>query len=300
MTPQQDYLSSFREAYLDYLEGDRDTPPAVDELPTEHRRAAQAFIQSITAARGIDPYASRPSIERLLTRRSRTAERTDELNEVLQDHLRLTVDRRASVTADVASVAAGLASASVIQARGMRIRVVPETDSADLEYAISGRAEDIARVFSAFPDSHAVLYTTTGREYLGVLVDRGDVYRAIETPSGERRAPRLRRSVTDAATACEDWITGIMPGFRPFRTGLPEPATASKSAIDPFQLAYEVVGEVSQAGGRARIQAKRATWRDFGAEEAERLAAMVLQAQRGELSEEVYRSYVDELGGRAA
>lgn len=300
MTPQQDHLSSFREAYLDYLEGDRDTPPAVDELPAEYRRVAQAFIESITAARGVDPYASRPSIEQILARRSRPTERTDEFNEVLQNRLRLAVDRRASVTADVASVAAGLASASVIQASGMRIRVVPETDSTDLEYAISGRAEDIARVFSAFPDSHAVLYTTTGREHLGVLVDRGDVYRAIETPSGERRAPRLRRSITDAATACEEWITGMMPGFRPFRAGLPEATTASESAIDPFQLAHEVVGEVSRAGGRARIQAKRATWRDFGAEEAERLASMVLEAQRGELSEDAYRSRVDELGGRAA
>ena len=47
--------------------------------------------------------------------------------------------------------AGGLASVSVIQARGMRIRVVPETNSADLEYAISRRAEDIVEVFNAFP-----------------------------------------------------------------------------------------------------------------------------------------------------
>ena len=189
---------------------------------------------------------------------------------------------------------------SVIQARGMRIRVVPETNSADLEYAISRRAEDIVEVFNAFPDSHAVLYTTTGKEYLGVIVDRGDVHGAIETPSGERRAPRLRRSIADASTACEEWLTGMIPTFGPLSIDLLEPPTAPEAAVDPFHLANNVVHEVSMAGVRARIEAKRATWRDFGAQEARQLVAIVQQAQRGQLSEEVYKSHLDSLVGRAA
>ena len=111
---------------LDYLEGDRDAPPTPEDLPEDQRRAAKAFIDSITAARGVDPYASRPSIEQLLASRSQTSDRISELGELLQDHLRLTVDPRALVTPDAASTAVGLASALVIQARGMRIRVVPE------------------------------------------------------------------------------------------------------------------------------------------------------------------------------
>ncbi len=61
-----DDLSSFLERYLDYLENAREEPPAIEALPEEQRPMAESFIHSIRAARGIDPYASRPSIEQLL------------------------------------------------------------------------------------------------------------------------------------------------------------------------------------------------------------------------------------------
>ena len=295
MTIEHDDLRSFLDAYLDYLEGDRDEAPALKDLPGEQRRAAEAFTKSITAARGVDPHASRPSIEQLLESWSQTTDPTSKLGEVLQDHLRLTVDSRALVTPDAASAAVGLASMLVIQARGMRMRVVQETTSENLDYALASRAEDIAKVFSAFPDSHVVLYTTTGQEPHAVVLDRGDVHGAIETPSGERRAPRLRRSVTAATTACEVWLKGIIPDFEPLSIDLLEPTTAPESAVDPLHLANKVVGEVSIAGVRARVEAKRDTWRDFGDLEAQHLAAIVQEAQRGHLSEEVYESHLDEL-----
>ena len=300
MTIEHDDLRRFKDAYLDYPEGDRDDPPALEDLPEEQRPTAEAFIESITAARGVDPYASRPSIEQLLAWQSQINDHTDEFHEALQGHLRSTVDSRASVTADAASTAAGLASASVIQARGMRIRVVPEANWADLEYAITRRAQDIVKVFSAFPDSHAVLYTTTGRECLGVVVDRSDVQRAIETPSGENRAPRLRRSITDAATACEEWLTGMIPEFEPLSFDPLEPTATPESALNPYRLASKVAREVSTSGSHARIEAKRDTWRDFGAQEAHRLAAIVREAQVGRLSEEGYKSHLDEIVGIVA
>ena len=300
MTSERYDLSRFRDAFLDYLEGDRDQPPALEDLPEEQRPAAEAFVESITAARGVDPYASRPSIERLLAWRSPTNNRTGELGEVLQDHLRLTVDPKASVTPDAAAAAGGLASTLVILARGMRIRVVPETNSPDLEYALTVKAEDIARVFSAFPDSHAVLYTTTGQEPLGVIVDRGDVCSSIETPSGEIRDPRLRLPITDAATACEKWLTGMIPEFKPLGTDLVDPKVDPESILDTFHLASMVVDEVSTSGARARIEAKRAAWQGFGDPEAHCLAAIVQEAQLGPLSEENYKSYLDELVGIAA
>ena len=163
MNSERDDLSKFLDIYLDYLENARDEPPALDDLPEEQRLAAESFIKSIRAARGVDPYASRPSIEQLLAWRSHTTDQTGELGEVIQDHLRFTVDHRAVVTTDPASDALGLASTWVVQTRGMRIRVVPETTSDNLDYALTRRAEDISRVFSAFPESHAVLYTTTGQ-----------------------------------------------------------------------------------------------------------------------------------------
>ena len=299
MTIEHDDLSRFQGAYLDYLEGDRDEPPALENLTGEQRRGAEAFVRSITAARGIDPYASRPSIEQLLESRSLTGDPASEFSEVLQDHLRLTVDPGAVVTPDAASAAVGLASTLVIQARGMHVRVVQETAMENLGYAFARRAEDIAKVFSAF-DPHAVLYTTTGQEPHAVVLDRGDVYGAIETPSGERRAPRLRRPIADARTACEVWLKGLIPTFEPLNTDLLEHTDAPESTLDPFYLANKAIGEVSSAGARAKIEAKRATWRDFGHQEALRLAALVQEAQRGQLSVESYRSILDEIVGTAA
>ena len=300
MNSDHNDLSKFRDAYLDYLEGDRDEPPVLEDLPEDQRRAAKAFIDSIAAARGVDPYASRPSIEQLLASRSQTSDRTSELGEVLQNHLRLKVDHRALVTPDSASAAVGLASALVIQARGMRIRVVPEANSENLDYALTWRAEAIDRVFSTFPDSHAVLYTTIGQEPRAVVVDRGDVQRAIETPSGERRAPRLRRSIDDPGTACELWLRDMIPEFEPLSTDLLKPTDVPESALNPYQLASKVVDEVSKAGAQARIEAKRATWRDFGDQEVQHLAAIVQEARLGQLSEEDYMSHLDKLVGIAA
>ena len=300
MTNERYDLSRFRDAFLDYLEGDRDNPPMLEDLPAEQRPAAEAFVESITAARGVDPYASRPSVEQLLNRGSQIYSSTEALEQVLEDHLRRTVDLRASVTPDAASAAMGLASTSVILARGMRIRVVPESRSVDLGHALTGRAEDISRVFRACPDSHAVLYATTGRERLGVVVDRGDVHGAIETPSGQRRAPRLRRSITDVATACEEWLTGMIPHFEPLNIDLLEPTARAGAALDAFRLASMVVEEVSTSGARARIEAKRATWREFGDRETHHLVAIIQEAQLGQLSEEEYKSHLDELVGLAA
>ena len=300
MTSERDPLSKFRDAFLDYLEGHRDEPLALEDLPYEQRSAAEAFVKSITAARGVDPYASRPSVEQLLAQRSQTYAHTGEFSEALQNHLRLSVDPKASVTSDAASAAEGLASTLVIWAHGMRIRVVPETNLVDLEDAITGRAEGINRVFNAFPDSDAVLYTTAGNERLGVVVDRGDVCSAIETPSGEIRSPRLRRPITDAATACEKWLTAMVPEFKPLGTDLFDPKVDQEPALDALRLASMVVDEVSTSGARARIEAKRATWRDFGTPEAHRLTAIVQEALLGELSEENYRAHLDQLVEMAA
>ena len=300
MNSERDDLSKFLDVYLDYLENARDEPPALEDLPEEQRLAAESFIRSIKAARGVDPYASRPSIEQLLARRSHTTDQTGELGEVIQNHLRFTVDHKAVVTTDPASDALGLASTWVILARGMRLRVVPEMTSENLDFALTNRAGDIARVFSAFPETHAVLYTTMGQSPRAVVVDRGDVQGAIETPSGEIREPRLRRSVADSGMACEAWLRGLIPEFQPLSTDLLESTAASESALDPHLLARKVVGEVSTAGARARIPAKQDTWRDFGDLEAERLADLVHEAQLGQLSEEDYKSRIDELVARAA
>ena len=300
MTTEHDELRMFQEAYFDYLEGDRDAPPTLDNLAGEPRRAAEAFIETIKAARGIDPYASRPSIEQLLESRSETIDANRDLGKGLQHHLRLTVDPGSLVTVDAASGAAGLDSSLVIQARGIRMRVVEEAGSDNLDDALARRADDVARVFSTFPDCQAVLYTTSGQDPRGVVLARGDVHGAIETPSGEKRPPRLPRSVVAAATACEVWLEGLIPQFEPLSKELLEGATAAQSALDALQLASKVVAEISGSGARARIEAKREAWGGFGDPEARQLATIVEEARSGRLSAENYESRVDGLSGMAA
>ncbi|WP_420446296.1 hypothetical protein [Candidatus Poriferisodalis sp.] len=68
MSSQHDGLSKFRAAYLDYLEGIGDQAPSLDDLNDTERKTAEAFIESTQDAAGINPYASRPSIEQLLDR----------------------------------------------------------------------------------------------------------------------------------------------------------------------------------------------------------------------------------------
>ena len=299
MTIKHNKLKVFQKEYLDYLEGDRDKPPTLDNLGGEERWMAEAFIETIKAARGIDAYASRPPIEQLLEARSEKTDTPGNLMNTLQTHLQKTVDAEAAVTVDVASGATGLNSSLLIQARGIRLRVVEEK-SGNLDSALAVRAENIGRVFSTFPDCQAVLYTTSGKDPRGVVLARGDVFEAIETPSGEECPPRLPRSVVTATTACEVWLKGLIPEFKPLDKELLEGATMAQSSIDTFELASKVVEEVSASGARAKIEAKRESWGRFGSQEARQLEALVEDARSGRLSTESYKLRIDELGGMAA
>ena len=64
--PPPKSLTEFRGAYLDYREGQSDEPPSLEGLSGTDRRVAEAFVESSAAAAGIDPYASRPSLQKLL------------------------------------------------------------------------------------------------------------------------------------------------------------------------------------------------------------------------------------------
>ena len=299
MTIEYPNLGSFQDAYLDYLEGERDEAPKPEHLPPEHRLDAEAFIKSIAAARGIDPYASRPSIEQLLASHSAIADSIESLGEALQKHLRATVDTNALVTSDSASIAAALGSALLIQAHGMRMRAVPETSSADLSETIGGRTEDIANVFDAFPDCHAVLYTTTSQEPLAVVLDRIDAYAAVETPSGQPQPPRLPRTPVPATSACEVWLRQLMPAFQPVSAGLLGQPVERALGLDTRHFARQALADVSAAGRRAKIDAKRATWTVFGDKLVPHLAGILDLVQAGPLPVGAYESHLERLEAQA-
>ena len=300
MIRDHDELSDFRDAYLDYLEGIREEPPTLDRLTGDKRRTAEAFVESITASRGVDPYASRPSIEQLLARLDETSYTIHGIGRSLQAFLRAEVDPRAAVMSDVAAEALEVASKLLIRARGMRLRAVMEASSVDLDVDFSRRVADIASVFGAFPDTNAVLYFTAEPEPCGVIVEREDIHGAFETPSGAHRDPRLRSPITDIGVACAQWLTNAIPVFDPPAGDLLERRALVSPRVEPARFASEAVAEVAAAGGRARIKAKRAGWTGLGEQEAAGLAAIIEEAQRGTLSEGDYRRRLANIVGQAA
>lgn len=66
MTNHSDPVDTVVLAFLDYLEG-AGPRPALDHLTDRDRWRAEALMDSLKAGRGIDPHASRPSVEALLT-----------------------------------------------------------------------------------------------------------------------------------------------------------------------------------------------------------------------------------------
>lgn len=70
MSKEREPIKTFRQEYLDYVEGIRPTPPSLDSLSEGDRRIAVQWVDSLKAARGIDPHASRPSVAELLARAS--------------------------------------------------------------------------------------------------------------------------------------------------------------------------------------------------------------------------------------
>jgi hypothetical protein len=61
-------LRRFRQAYFDYLEGEREDPPLLELLNETDRRRAEGWIKSLDACRGIDPYSKPPSVADIMAR----------------------------------------------------------------------------------------------------------------------------------------------------------------------------------------------------------------------------------------
>ena len=66
MTNYDDPVDAVMLAFLDYLEGTMSGRPTLDHLTEDDRRRAEELMASLEAGRGIDPHASRPSVETLL------------------------------------------------------------------------------------------------------------------------------------------------------------------------------------------------------------------------------------------
>lgn len=297
MTELQDPIDELLDAYFDYLEGVGEEP-SLDHLTSEQRAEAEQLISSLKAAQGIDPEASRPSLAALKARASarRDAISVESLGANIQTSLRRSADPRARVAGDVAAQAAGLASALVIYARGLRIRVLVVDEGADIDAAYAASVPSIAAVFGAFPDSNAVLVTNLDPIPLGAIVDRDDIVTAIETPSGRARPPRISRPVLHSPDACAHYVTETMPAFEPFEhVASHHAAMSSGNVVDVDRIAAGAVEEIAASGTRARLAAKRDSWASLGRPEAALLATALRRALAGEFDEASFRQQVEEL-----
>ncbi len=296
MTEPQDPVDELLDAYFDYLEGVGEEP-SLDHMTSEQRAEAEQLIASLKAAHGIDPEASRPSLAALMARASarEDASSPESLGADIQAALRRSADPRARVVGDAAAQAAGLASALVIYARGLRIRVLVAFKSADVDAAYVAAVPTIAAVFGAFPDSNAVLVTTVGPLPLGAIVDRDDIVTAIETPSGHAQPPRISRPVLYSAEACVHYLMETMPAFEPFEHLASQHAATWVDVVDVDRITAVAVEEIVASGARARLVAKKDAWGSLGHPEAAFIATTLRRALGGEFDETSFRQQVEEL-----
>jgi hypothetical protein len=297
MATDKESIRNFREAYLGYLDGERDAPPSMEGLSDSARRTVELWLKSLQDARGIDPFASRPSAADLHARiDSRKQEGNDEaIRRALEEGLRNSLDEQAFVSHDGASIGSGFASRIVIHARGLRIRVVLHPDGGDLGAAFRSRLPDVAALFGAFPDTSGILISTSDHNDLrGTVVDRYDVVSAIETPSGREAAPRLGHEVTDAVAACTNFVNVAMPAFGSFRYVATAIPGQLGQVLDIERIAREATQAVVESGARAKVEAKRAAWSTIGESARTLVSRLMEDALQGPVNEHEYRRQLED------
>lgn len=295
MNPNDDQFRLFRDEYLDYVEGLRASPPSLDGLSPQDRRRAEEWVMFLHAARGVDSHSSRPSVADLLDRVGARQESLshDEIGGMLETSLRDGVDEHAAVVADAA--VAGVPSQLVVRARGVRVRVVLVPPRADLDAVYEEWLAGVAAVFGSYPDTRGVLLSTTDRVPVGVVVDRHDIVTAIETPSGTEQPPRIRRPITDTATACRQFILEAVPVFGPFDHTELAMKGPLIDLVDVDRMAHTAIEHVASAGRRARVEAKRSAWTGLGSVESSLLSELMRESLHGRLTEQELLDRLDRI-----
>jgi hypothetical protein len=295
---ENDRVEEVLDAFFDHVENDG-PEPSLDHLTPDERAEAEQLLASLKAARGIVPSASRPSIAALLNRAEKTADLARSLSEQLQAGLRGGGHPAATVETDVTALAAGFASRYVVHIRGLRIRVVVESSMHDVDAAFAEHVMDIAAVFGAFPDTTAaLLISAVDGDSSAAIVDRDDVVPAVETPSGDLRAPRIRRPISDPIDACLAYVSEVMPTFDAF-DHVAARVSSDGLIVDVAGFVAHALDEVVAAGRRATGRVKQETWTEIGPSEGAAIADELRRAVDGDFDEIRLGERIDELSGAA-
>jgi hypothetical protein len=273
MTKPNDRVDEVIDAYVDYLDGDRDEP-TLDHLTEDERAEARRLIKSIRSGRGLNPYSSPPSLESLLagTPFQGSLERDLPIDDDMLDLVRAELGAYASVVRDVDASERGLAGDFVLRVEGQRLRVVVVAATRALT---DGRSVASAHaLFGAFPDTCGVLLVRPDAEMSSIAIDPFDASECIVAPSGVVEGPRARRPVLPLANSLRLYMEFIAPDLSDSSGPL------EGRELDVAELALVAarrsVEAIAADGQRARIPAKKEAWGSFGDTQTTALAALVL------------------------
>jgi hypothetical protein len=301
MTESDDRVDAVVEAFLQHLEGLSEAP-ALDDLDADERARAEALIGSLEAGRGIDPYASRPSLEQLLAgtpletaldasrfsaERQRAAGRGSEgdgqhmLGKV-REHLTLYAPFHVDIWPDDAAAAIGIDSdfVALVSAQRLRIQVLADVDGPSALASLDPAAV-AGPLFGAFPDTAGVIVVYPDDELSSVAIDPFDTEHVIETPAGTVAPPVTHRPVMPLVDTVRAYLDEIAPALDT-TAGLDVlPAAEVDSARIARDAAIRAVERVILDGRRAKIDAKQVTWSDLGQPQIDAISDLVLDAIAG-------------------
>ena len=287
MTESDDRVDAVVEAFMDHLEGLSEAP-ALDDLGADERARAEALMSSLEAGRGIDPYASRPSLEQLLAgtplEMALDASRfnADDTRERIREQLTLYAPFHVDIWPDDAASAIGIDSdfVALVSAQRLRIQVLTDVDG-PFALASLDPAAVAGPLFGAFPDTAGVIVVYPDDGLSSVAIDPFDTEHCIETPAGTVAPPATHRPVMPLVDTVRAYLDEIAPALDTTAALDALPAAEVDTAGIARAAATRAVQRVILDGRRAKIDAKQVTWSDLGEPEIDAIGDLVLDAIAG-------------------
>lgn len=211
----------------------------------------------------------------------------------LQTGLRDQIDEYCTVVSDLGALAYNIPSDLHISCRGYRLRAIVETDTTEIDTLTQIHISAIASIFGAFNDTAGVLLLTCPPAFSGVVIERADLEAAIEVPHGDYISARIRRPVSDAVTACRDFVRELAPTFEPLDFDRMQSSSREVESPDIEALVNSSITDIINQGARARTPEKRAAWTDLRGTEKMALVDMISELKSGNKSPNELHSWLD-------
>ena len=273
-------------AYVNHLEGGGPAP-SLDDLTVDERREARELMDLIDDARGVDFYRSPPPLEVALA----DTELAHELIPTPAAGLSIdairndVVDALGSLAEPIADGAAemeGARSDAVVRFDALRIRIQFRDDlttTTDLT-RIDPRSA-AGPVFGRFPETAALIVVIGDRDLSSVAIDPYDTEEFIGTPDGAVYPPRVTRPVLPLRDTLRRLVDELAPDLTVGDID-ERHVPVDLDAIIQAECTTAHAAVVSE-GGKARIDAKKATWHGF--DQQALLFSICQAAATGDLSD---------------